>query len=260
MVKRHVLQALEARLVRCRRCPRLVAWCLEVAREKRRSYAHESYWGKPVPGFGDPEAAMWMLGLAPGAHGANRTGRVFTGDRSGDFLYSALHRLGLASQAHSVGRDDGMRLKDVWISAAVRCAPPGNKPQPDEIEACADWLDRECAALTRARVWVALGGIAWDAALDLAQRRGIARFAARPNFAHGAQVELAGVHLLGSYHVSQQNTFTGRLTPQMFDALLARAHQLARSPTRAASESPTDAARSAPRSRSARPRGPGRSP
>lgn len=250
------LAQIERAITRCQRCPRLVEWCQRVAREKRRAYAEEYYWGRPVPGFGDERARIWILGLAPGAHGANRTGRVFTGDRSGDFLYAALHRAGLANQPQSIARGDGLRLKNVWISAAVRCAPPGNKPLPAEIRACAEWLDAERLALSKARVWLALGAIAWEAALELAQRAGCGVAKPRPSFAHGAQAELGGITLLGSYHVSQQNTFTGRLTPAMFDSLLARAQALSAAP----SESPAGAARSVPRSRGARPRGRGPSP
>lgn len=259
-MSRRGLADLERAITRCRRCPRLVGWCAQVAREKRRAYEQETYWGRPVPGFGDPRARIWIIGLAPGAHGANRTGRVFTGDRSGDFLYAALHRAGLASQPESVGRDDGMRLAGTWISAAVRCAPPGNRPLPLEIEACAQWLDQECAGLPSARTWIALGGIAWEAALELAARQGWVPPRPRPRFGHGAELmlELQGkrVVLLGSYHVSQQNTFTGRLTPAMFDKLIARALEL----SSAESGSRAGATRSFPRSRVARPRGRDRSP
>jgi uracil-DNA glycosylase len=206
----------------CTLCPRLRTYCQTVAREKRRAYAASDYWGKPVPGFGDPQAALWIVGLAPGAHGANRTGRVFTGDRSGDFLFAALHRAGLASQPTSTARDDGLRLRNCYISAAVRCAPPGNMPLPVETSACAPFLDAEWRLLRNKRTLLALGRIAWDAILTLAQRQGWA--GVRQKFSHGGQVDLCdGVKLLGSYHVSQQNTFTGRLTAPMFDSILREA-------------------------------------
>ncbi len=211
---------LEREIVRCERCPRLRGWCNEVARTKRKSFANETYWGKPVPGFGDPRAKIWILGLAPAAHGANRTGRMFTGDKSGEFLYAALHRAGLANQPNSDSRDDGLKLKGVWISAAGRCAPPANKPTPEELSTCSEWLDRERAALSDVRVMLALGAIAWDAALALLARGGATIPKPRPKFGHGAQIELGGLHLLGCYHVSQQNTFTGKLTPNMLDAVL----------------------------------------
>ena len=206
----------------CTRCPRLRTYCENVAREKRRAYAAFEYWGKPVAGFGDPDAALWIVGLAPGAHGANRTGRVFTGDRSGDFLFAALHRAGLASQPGSTARDDGLTLRNCYISAAVRCAPPGNKPLPAETLACASFLDAEWRLLRNKRTILALGRIAWDATLTLARRHGWR--GVRQNFAHGQRVDLCdAVKLLGSYHVSQQNTFTGRLTPAMFDSVLREA-------------------------------------
>ena len=220
------LAKLERELVRCERCPRLRHWCADVARTKRKAYAHEEYWGKPVPGFGDPRARIWILGLAPGAHGANRTGRIFTGDRSGDFLFAALHRAGFANQPTSVARGDGLALRDVWISPAGRCAPPANKPTPAELGRCAEWLDREREELERVRVVLALGGIAWEAALALFARAGVELPRPRPKFAHAAEVELDGRTLLGCYHVSQQNTFTGRLTPAMIDAVLERVREL----------------------------------
>jgi uracil-DNA glycosylase family 4 len=210
-------------IVACERCPRLRAYCAEVALTKRRSFATEVYWGKPVPGFGDPAARIWILGLAPAAHGGNRTGRVFTGDRSGDFLYAALHRAGFANQPHSIARDDGLRLKEVFISAAARCAPPGNKPAPVELDNCSSYLDDEARALGDVRAIVCLGGIAWNAALLLCARRGAVVPRPRPRFAHAGVVELAGFVLIGCYHVSQQNTFTGRLTPKMLDAVLSLA-------------------------------------
>ena len=221
------LARLARAIPRCRRCPELRAYCAQVAREKRRAFADERYWGRPVPGFGDPRARIWILGLAPAAHGANRTGRMFTGDRSGDFLYAALHRAGFASRPDSTARDDGLRLRGAWIGAALRCAPPGNAPTRAELEACSSWLDAEDASLRSVRVLLALGAIAWNAALDLSARRGDAVPRPRPRFAHGARLELGGRHLLGCYHVSQQNTFTGRLTPAMLDRVLGEAARLA---------------------------------
>jgi uracil-DNA glycosylase family 4 len=220
----HPLKQLEVEVIGCARCERLRTYCADVAREKRRAYLDWEYWGKPIPGFGDPTARLWIIGLAPAAHGGNRTGRVFTGDRSGDFLYAALHRAGYANQPTSVRRDDGLVLRDCYISATVRCAPPANKPSSDEITACADYLDREWDLLARKRVILALGKIAWDAALALSIRKGCPKQSPRPAFGHGARVELcAGLALVGSYHVSQQNTFTGKLTEAMFDRVLPRA-------------------------------------
>ena len=233
------LRALEHAVVGCRACPRLVAWREQVAREKVARFRQEDYWGLPVPGFGDPHARLLFVGLAPAAHGANRTGRVFTGDRSGDFLFAALHRAGLASQPTSRGRDDGLVLRDAYVLTAVRCAPPGNKPKPDEIARCAHFLDEELAALPSVRVVVALGAIAWNACLDSTARAGLALPRPRPPFAHGASLSLPSLStphtrpaqsrhlLLGSYHVSQQNTQTGRLTSAMFDSILDEARRLA---------------------------------
>lgn len=217
------MRVLHEEIVACRRCPRLVAFREQVAREKRAAYRNQSYWGRPVPGFGDPKARIVVVGLAPGAHGANRTGRIFTGDRSGEFLYAALHRKGLASQPHSVARDDGMSLSDVFITCPVRCVPPDNRPSPAEIVACAPFFTRELSALHRARVLVALGSIGWKACLDHLARAGETIPRPRPPFAHAAEVKVGRFVLLGSYHVSQQNTQTGRLTPAMFDAVLGRA-------------------------------------
>ena len=221
------LPALHREIVECRYCPRLVAWREKVARDKVARFRHCEYWGRPVPGFGDPRARVLVVGLAPGAHGANRTGRIFTGDRSGDFLYAALHRAGLANQPTSVGRDDGLTLRDVYIVCALRCAPPANAPQPDEVARCSRFLDAEVALLPRVRVVLALGAIAWRAWLDHAARLGQLIPRPRPAFAHGARLELGGQLLLGSYHVSQQNTQTGKLTPAMFDAILAAAKSAA---------------------------------
>ena len=181
---------IEAGIPRCRRCPELRDYCARVAREKRRAFTGWSYWGRPVPGFGDPAARIWILGLAPAAHGANRTGRMFTGDRSGEFLYAALHRAGLANRAASISRDDGMRLSGVYIGAALRCAPPANRPTPGQLAACSSWLEQECEALARWRVLLCLGAIAWDAAVDLLARRGSSLPRPKPRFAHGAHIEL----------------------------------------------------------------------
>ena len=223
------LEALERDVVACRRCPRLVAWRELVAREKRAAFADEPYWGRPIPGFGDPAARLMILGLAPAAHGANRTGRVFTGDRSGDFLFAALHRAGVANQPTSVHAGDGLELHDAWITAAVRCAPPANKPTPSERDACLPFAVRELQALTRVRVILCLGAFAWAAALRLLSERRVSLPRPRPAFGHGAEwlaKEESAPMLLGCFHPSQQNTFTGRLTPAMLDAVLWRAGEL----------------------------------
>jgi uracil-DNA glycosylase len=219
------LPVLGRAIVACGACPRLVAWREQVARDKVARFRNHEYWGRPVPGFGDPAARIVIVGLAPGAHGANRTGRVFTGDRSGDFLYAAMHRAGLASQPTSAARDDGLTLHDAYVVTTLRCAPPGNTPRPDEITRCAPFLDEELALLEKARVLLALGAIAWKAVLDHHARTGSV-LRPRPAFAHGARVALGGRWLLGSYHVSQQNTQTGKLSPAMFDAVLTQAWQL----------------------------------
>jgi uracil-DNA glycosylase family 4 len=222
------LAAIEREVISCRACPRLVAWREQVAREKRASFADEKYWGRPIPGFGDPAARVLILGLAPAAHGANRTGRVFTGDRSGDFLFAALHRTGFANQPTSRRAGDGLRLTDAWITAAVRCAPPANKPTPAERDTCLPFAARELEQLTSVRVILCLGAFAWDAALRLLAVRGVAIARPRPRFAHAAEFALPGAPvLLGVFHPSQQNTFTGRLTPAMLDAVLLRAGELA---------------------------------
>jgi len=213
------LAVLEREIVSCRMCPRLVEWREEVAREKRAAFRDESYWGRPVPGFGDPGADVVVFGLAPAAHGANRTGRYFTGDRSGDFLFAALHRAGFASSPVSRSKDDGMRLSGLWISAAVRCAPPQNKPTPAERDACLPYAARELELLD-AKVLVCLGAFAWDAALRLLEVK------PKPKFSHGAEFGTGSLVLLGCYHPSQQNTFTGVLTPEMLDAVLSRAREL----------------------------------
>jgi uracil-DNA glycosylase len=217
------LLQLESDIHGCCRCPRLTAYRAEVGATKRKAYLDWNYWAKPVAGFGDPNARIWIVGLAPAAHGANRTGRVFTGDRSGDFLFAALHRCGLANQPTSVSVNDGLRLTNVFISATARCAPPGNKPLPSEIENCQPFLDREWKLLANKRVILALGAIAWNAALAMAVRNGCALPIPRANFGHGSELDLTpSLRLVGSYHVSQQNTFTGRLTEEMFDRVLRR--------------------------------------
>jgi uracil-DNA glycosylase len=214
------LAQLETEVVACRACPRLVAWREEVATTRRAAFRDEEYWGRPVPGFGDPDARLVVVGLAPAAHGANRTGRMFTGDRSGDFLYAALHRTGFANQPVSTGRGDGLRLHDAWITAPVRCAPPANKPTVAERDTCRPWLDRELALL-EPRVFLALGGFGYQVLC------GILGVRPRPSFAHGVEVRLPHDRwVLGSYHVSQQNTFTGTLTAPMLDAVLERAKEL----------------------------------
>jgi uracil-DNA glycosylase family 4 len=215
------LAALEREIVECRRCPRLVAWREQVAAEKRAAFRDWDYWARPIAGFGDPAARVVLLGLAPAAHGANRTGRVFTGDRSGDFLFAALHRTGFANQPTSVRADDGLRLEGAFIAAAVRCAPPANKPLPGERDNCLPYAAEELR-LIRPDVIVCLGAFAWDAACRLHGVR------PRPRFGHGAEHPIVdGPVLLGSYHVSQQNTFTGKLTEPMLDAVFARARELA---------------------------------
>jgi uracil-DNA glycosylase len=224
------LQALTEEIVVCRRCPRLVAWREAAAKDPPRRFQGESYWARPLPGFGDPRARVLVVGLAPAAHGGNRTGRIFTGDRSGDVLFAALHRAGLANQPTSVARDDGLELRHTRIFAAVRCAPPANKPTPAERETCAPWLHREVEMLRPSlRVVVALGAFAWNSWWPtLTAVYGLPAPSPRPKFGHGAFWFAGGSpRLLGCYHVSQQNTFTGRLTPTMLDEVLARAKQLA---------------------------------
>ena len=223
MVEADALERLERQVTECRRCPRLVAWREEVARVKRAAFADQEYWGRPIPGFGDPRARVLILGLAPAAHGGNRTGRIFTGDRSGDWLFAALHRAGLANQALSVSRDDGLKLRGCFITAAVRCAPPANRPTPAERDNCLPYLSEELALLDRLKVIVCLGGFAWDAAL-----RTLGSPRPRPRFAHAAEASLGSLILLGCYHPSQQNTFTGRLTESMMDEVFERAKTLGR--------------------------------
>lgn len=224
---RAALAVVEREVVGCARCPRLVEWREACARKPPRRYAGETYWAKPVSGFGDPDARVLILGLAPAANGANRTGRIFTGDESGNFLWPALHAAGLANQPTSVGAGDGLKATGAWITAAVKCAPPGNKPLPQERVNCAPYLGRELAALDNLRVVVALGAFAWDAALATFAAMGHAAPRPKPRFGHGATAQISTWALLGSYHVSQQNTYTGRLTRPMLDEVLQRAVQLA---------------------------------
>ncbi|MBV9416947.1 MAG: uracil-DNA glycosylase [Solirubrobacterales bacterium] len=221
------LRELEREVIACRRCPRLVAWREEVARSKRAAFASEEYWGRPLPGFGDPDARVLLLGLAPAAHGGNRTGRIFTGDRSGDWLFASLFRVGLANQPTSVARGDGLRLTGAYVTAAVRCAPPGNRPLPSERDNCLPYLVRELSLLSSVSVVVTLGSFAWDAALRAARTLGEPIPRPRPKFGHGASAEVGRFTLLGCYHPSQQNTFTGRLTETMLDEVFARAKRLA---------------------------------
>ncbi len=227
MSDNHDLSELDARIVRCRKCPRLIEHCRETARVKRASYRDQAYWGKPVPNFGDPAARLLVVGLAPAAHGANRTGRMFTGDRSGDFLYRAMHRAAFANQAEATSRDDGLVLQDALITAACHCAPPGNKPTGDEMAACATWLDKTFDALPRLRVALCLGKIGLDAMLRLYKRRGWINTMSPYKFGHAAEHDIDGAPtLLCSYHPSQQNTFTGRLTDEMLLNVFRRARKL----------------------------------
>jgi uracil-DNA glycosylase family 4 len=223
------LEALTAEVVACRKCPRLVEWREAVAREKRAAFRDWDYWGRPVPGFGDPAARLLVVGLAPAAHGGNRTGRIFTGDRSGDWLFAALFRAGFANQPQSVSRDDGLSLRGAYVAASVRCAPPGNKPLPSERDNCLPYLEREMALLAGVRVIVCLGSFAFDAVARLTGLRG------RPRFGHGVEVALPdGRTLICSFHPSQQNTFTGKLTQPMFDSVFGRARAIIDGDVRAA--------------------------
>jgi uracil-DNA glycosylase len=223
----HILEILHEEVVACRRCSRLVEHCETIGREKRRAYMDWEYWAKPVPGFGDPEARLLILGLAPGAHGSNRTGRPFTGDKSGEFMYPVLHRVGFASQGTALHREDGLRLVDAYITAAVRCAPPDNKPTPEEIGACAPFLAREIGALTNLKVVVALGRIGFDAYLNFVKQQGVAISKKDHVFGHGAEYKMPnGVTLIASYHPSNQNTATGKLTETMFREVFVRAKKL----------------------------------
>jgi uracil-DNA glycosylase len=238
--RRPAFDRLQSEIISCRRCVRLVDWRERVAREKRASFRSETYWGRPVPSFGDPDGRILVVGLAPAAHGANRTGRMFTGDRSGDWLYRALYRAGFASQAESTHTGDGLTLTDVLITAAVHCAPPANKPTPGERDNCSRWLHAELDLLTRLRVLVVLGGFSYAQTIRVLTERGVTVPKPRPRFGHGVEVALSGASMLSdnlessggltvlcSYHPSQQNTFTGTLTEQMFDSVWARARALA---------------------------------
>ena len=216
------LALLQKSIIACQRCPRLVRWREQVAREKRAAYRGENYWGRPLPGFGDSDARVLLCGLAPAAHGGNRTGRFFTGDRSGDWLFAALHRAGFANQPTSTHRDDGPRLRDCYVTACVRCAPPDNKPTTAERDRCLGYLVGELRLLKRVRVIVCLGAFAWDGVLR-ALRQVCHRPPRKPRFGHGAEAAVGPIKLLGCYHPSQQNTFTGRLTEAMLDAILRRA-------------------------------------
>ena len=224
---RSALAAIRDDVVVCRRCPRLVAWRERVAREKAPRFADQAYWGRPVPGFGDPTARVLVLGLAPAAHGGNRTGRIFTGDRSGDFLFASLHRTGFASRPTSVSADDGLELDGMYVAAVNRCAPPGNRPTPTERDHCLPFLERELGALTRLRVIVPLGSFAWDGAIRATVDLGHEAPRPKPRFGHGAEATVGPYRFVGSYHPSQQNTFTGTLTSDMLDAVFDRARALA---------------------------------
>ncbi len=213
---------LERDIHACTKCPRLVKWCSKVAKDKRAAYVNDDYWGKPIAGFGDPLAKILVVGLAPGAHGANRTGRVFTGDRSGEWLFRALHKAGLANQPLSNARGDGLQLKGAWVTVAVRCAPPDNKPTPTEKKRCAPYLERELEALSNVRVVICLGSIALQSMCDLLE------ISPRPKFGHGVVVKTKTVTLVCSYHPSQQNTFTGKLTERMLDSVVTKAVRLAK--------------------------------
>jgi len=221
------IDKIQKEVVSCRQCPRLVAWREEVAETKRASYADEEYWGRPVPGFGDPAGRLLIVGLAPGAHGANRTGRMFTGDPSGDWLFGALHRAGFANQPKSTGVDDGLRLSDCFITAAVRCAPPANKPTTQERDTCQPFLEAEMEAMPQVRVMVALGKFGFDQLWRILKDRGEALPSPRPRFGHGLEVHIRPeLMVMASFHPSQQNTFTGKLTKTMFDTVWARAREL----------------------------------
>ncbi len=221
------MAALQARVTDCRKCPRLVAWREQVSREKRVSFRNHEYWGRPVPAFGDVDAPVLIVGLAPAAHGANRTGRMFTGDRAGDWLYRALYRAGFANQPESIDRSDGLALSGAFVTAAVRCAPPANKPDPSERDACGHWFDRELDVMKNVTVVVTLGGFAYAQTLRILADRGAPVPRPRPRFGHGEEVRLGVVTVLASYHPSQQNTFTRKLTEPMFDAIWRRARELA---------------------------------
>jgi uracil-DNA glycosylase family 4 len=244
------LAAIRRDIVACQACPRLVEWRERVAREKAPRFADQEYWGKPVPGLGDPAARILVVGLAPAAHGGNRTGRIFTGDRSGDFLFRALHRAGLSNRPESLARDDGLELRGVYLASVNRCAPPGNRPTPKERDTCLPYLVRELQALGEVRAVVALGAFAWDGVLRAFATLGH-RVRPRPAFGHGADVAI-GPYMIGCFHPSQQNTFTGKLTQGMLDAVLARAKAVAGLP-QAVSPRPRGGRRSGPGPASAAP-------
>ncbi|NND03545.1 MAG: uracil-DNA glycosylase [Acidimicrobiia bacterium] len=221
------LEVLHAELIDCRKCPRLVEWREKVAQEKRASFKGDDYWGRPVPGMGDPEAQIVLVGLAPAAHGANRTGRMFTGDRSGEWLFRALHRAGLANQPTATSADDGLELRNAFVTSAVHCAPPDNKPTPEERNNCSSWLQGELDLLSRAQVYICLGGFGYTALWRHLGGEGVGLPKPRPKFGHGVEIELESFTIVCSYHPSQQNTFTGRLTEEMLDAVMKRAVQIA---------------------------------
>jgi uracil-DNA glycosylase len=221
------LAAIRDDVVVCRQCPRLVAWRERVAREKTARFADQTYWGRPVPAFGDPRAGVLVLGLAPAAHGGNRTGRIFTGDRSGDFLFASMYRTGFADRPSSTSADDGLTLRGAYVAAVNRCAPPGNRPTPEERDRCLPFLERELAALSGLRVLVPLGSFAWDGAIRAVAALGYDVPRPKPRFGHGAEATVGPYRFVGSFHPSQQNTFTGKLTPEMLDAILRRAAELA---------------------------------
>jgi uracil-DNA glycosylase len=233
------IEALAAEIHSCRSCPRLVAWRERQAAEPPRRYRDEGYWGRPVSGFGDPDATVAFVGLAPAAHGANRTGRMFTGDRSGDWLYAALHRAGFAGGPESLSREDGLRLDSAYVTAVVRCAPPANKPLPVERDNCLPYLSRELSLLERCRTVVALGSFAWDGTLRALRSLGCAVPRPKPRFGHAAEATVDDWALLGCYHPSQQNTFTGRLTEPMLDAVLSRAREISSARLRPQSRRPS---------------------
>jgi uracil-DNA glycosylase len=225
MKRARSLPMLATQVSRCRACDRLVEWREEIGRVKRAAFAEQTYWARPVPGFGDPQAKLLIVGLAPAAHGANRTGRMFTGDRSGDWLYRALHETGFANQPESISRGDGLELRGVWVTSMVKCAPPDNKPSTAERDNCQRWIEAELQLLKEVQVIVALGGFGWDGALRLLEARGHAS-KPKPKFGHGVEAQIGPYTLLGSYHPSQQNTFTGRLTRPMLRSVFARAAAL----------------------------------
>ncbi|MDQ3758705.1 MAG: uracil-DNA glycosylase [Actinomycetota bacterium] len=227
------LESLHVEIASCRRCPRLVEWREACAADPPRRYRDEDYWARPLPGFGDPAAAIAVVGLAPAAHGANRTGRMFTGDRSGDWLYRAMHRAGLANQPTSTDARDGLRLRGAFVTAIVRCAPPQNKPTIAERDECVPYLARELRVLERVRVLVCLGSFGWDGALRSLRSAGHDVPRPKPRFGHGAEARIGPYALVGSYHPSQQNTFTGKLTEEMLDTVFTRANELVVAKTRA---------------------------